>query len=289
MFFYFWEKSMKFQLKALAAAMVLAAAVPAQAALDLGTTGNGSMTIAVFDRVANVSALFDLGKNYSDFSVIGTSFADSNVDAEGVNFSWDLTSGDYATAWSTFAGLTNSANWQFAVLGGDNAGSGAGNRGLISTLNQPAVTAITTNPLQAQISVWDNYMGANTVDNGTIYQNHGTELFPTGVANGGSVGNVGLASALIYFGGNKPNAAGSVVVGNVGQSLAVYQNVTGSSAFGATTSTIFGNNAAFTFTANGALTYTTNDPVVVVPEADTWAMMLLGLGFMGFAARRKQA
>jgi hypothetical protein len=28
---------------------------------------------------------------------------------------------------------------------------------------------------------------------------------------------------------------------------------------------------------------------VVVPEADTWAMMLLGLGFMGFAARRKQA
>ena len=63
---------MKFQLKALAAAMVLAAAVPAQAALDLGTTGNSSMSIAVFDRVANVSALFDLGKSYSDFSVIGS-------------------------------------------------------------------------------------------------------------------------------------------------------------------------------------------------------------------------
>jgi hypothetical protein len=280
---------MKFQLKALAAAMVLAAAVPAHAAIDLGTTGNGSFTLSVFDRAANVSVLFDLGKNYSDFSVIGTSFADSNVDAEGTNFSWDLTSGDYATAWSTFTGLTTVANWQFAVIGTDNAGSGAGSRGLISTLNQPTVTAITTNPLGAQISNLDTYLGTNTVDSSVIYQNHGTELNPTGIANGASVGNVGQAFMGTYYNSGKPNAAGSVTVGNVGQSLAVYQNVFGSSAFGATTSTIFGNNAAFTFTANGALTYTTNDPVVVVPEADTWAMMLLGLGFMGFAARRKQA
>lgn len=280
---------MKFQLKAIAATVVLAAAVPAHAALDIGTTGNGSMVLSVFDRVANVSVLFDLGKNYSDFSVIGTSFADSNVDAEGTNFSWDLTSGDYATAWSTFTSLTTAANWQFAVIGNDNAGSGAGNRGLISTLNQASVTAITTNPLQAQISNLDTYVGTNAVDNAVIYQNHGTELFPTGIANGASVGNVGSAYMGTYYNSNKPNAAGSVTVGNVGQSLAVYQNVTGSSAFGATTSTIFGNNAAFTFTANGALTYTTNDPVVQVPEADTWAMMLLGLGFMGFASRRKQA
>ncbi|OYY48188.1 MAG: hypothetical protein B7Y48_10605 [Methylophilales bacterium 28-44-11] len=280
---------MKFQLKALAAAMVLVAAVPAHAALDYAT-GNNSMTIAVFDRVANVSALFDLGKSYSDFSVIGTSFADSNVDAEGTNFSWDLTSGDYATAWSTFTGLTTAANWQFAVIGTDNAGNGVGQRGLISTLNQPTVTAITTNPLGAQITTWDNYLSNNTIDLSVIYQNHGTVFNPTGVADGGSVGNVGLGSVLNYFGGGKANGgSNSVVVGNVGQSLAVYQNVIGSSNFGPTASTIFGNNAAFTFTANGALTYTTNDIVAEVPEADTWAMMLLGLGFMGFAARRKQA
>lgn len=279
---------MKFQLKALAAAMVLAAAVPAHAAVDLGTTGNGSLTIAVFDKVANVSAVFDLGKSYSDFSVIGTSFADSNVDDLGKSFSWDLTTGDYATAWSTFTSLTNSANWQFAVIAVDNAGSGNGSRGLISTLNQAAVTSLTNNPLQAQITTWDNYLGAQAVDNGTIYQNHGNDLVPTGIANGGSVGNVGLAYAGTYYNGNKPNAAGSVTVGNVGQSLAVYQNVLSTGAFGTSTSTIFANNAAFTFTANGALTYATN-PVVEVPEADTWAMMMLGLGFMGFVARRKQA
>lgn len=279
---------MKFQLKALAAAMVLAAAVPAHAAVDLGTTGNGSLSLSVFDRAANVSVVFDLGKSYSDFSVIGTSFADSNADDLGKSLSWNLTSGDYATAWSTFTSLTNSANWQFAVIAVDNAGSGAGNRGLISTLNQATVTALTTNPLQAQITNWDSYLAENTANSAVIYQNHGTDLVPTGVANGASVANVGQAYVGTYYLAGKNFNSGSIAVGNVGQSLAVYQNVTGSTAFGATTSTIFGNGAAFTFTANGALTYATN-PVVEVPEADTWAMMMLGLGFMGFVARRKQA
>jgi hypothetical protein len=284
MFFYFWEKSMKFQLKALAAAMVLAAAVPAQAAVEIGTTGNSSMSLAVFDKAANVSAVFDLGKSYSDFSVMpAASFADSNVDNAGTNFSWDLTSGDYATAWSTFIALVNPANLQFAVIGSDNAGTGAGQRGLISTLNQPTITPLTTNPLGQQITNWDSYLGTQQVDLSVVYQNH------TAVANGASVGNAGFGNALTYFGQNKNFSQGSVTVGNAGQSLAVYQNLYGSSGFAQTTSTIFANNAAFTFTANGQLTYTTNDPVVVVPEADTWAMMLFGLGFMGFAARRKQA
>ena len=275
---------MKFQLKAIAAAVVLAAAVPAQAAVDIGTTGNSSMSLAVFDRAANVSAVFDLGKNYSDFSVMpAASFADSNVDNVGTNFSWDLTSGDYATAWSTFMSLVNPANLQFAVIGSDNAGIGAGSRGLISTLNQETVSSLTTNPLGTQITNWDSYLGTQQVDLSVIYQNH------TEVANGASVGNAGLGNATTYFLQNKNNGAGSVSVGSAGQSLAVYQNLYASTAFGTTTSTILANNAAFTFTANGQLTYTTNDPVVVVPEADTWAMMLLGLGFMGFAARRKQA
>ncbi len=40
--------------------------------------------------------------------------------------------------------------------------------------------------------------------------------------------------------------------------------------------------------AAGVLTYNTA-ATAPVPEADTWAMMLLGLGFMGFVARRRQA
>jgi hypothetical protein len=268
---------MKFQLKALAAAMVLAAAVPAQAAIDFSSTGNSELTLAVFDRANNVSALFDLGMSYSEFSVIGTAFADSNVDAPGTSFSWDVTTGDYATAWSTFMASANVANLQFAVVGGDNTGTGVGLRGIISTLNGTLVP-VTNSALQTQLGTWDNYLADSQVDNGTVYQNHSL------VADGASVGNSGRANVLGFFGAGKNNAAGSVTVGNVGQSLAVFQQVSGASSFATGASTIFANNASFTFTADGVLTY-----VTAVPEADTWAMMLLGLGFMGFASRRKQA
>lgn len=275
---------MKFQLKALAAAMVLAAAVPAQAAVTFSSTGNGELSLAVFDRENNVSALFDLGKSYSEFNVIGSSFADSNVDAVGTNFSWDLTGGDYATAWTTFLSLANPANLQFAVLGGDNnAGTAAGNKSMISTLNAPLLP-VNNSVLLAQLAGWDAYLADAQVDGGgTVYQNHSL------VANGSSVGNAGFANVLGYFGLNSNNGAGAVTVGSVGQSLSVFQQVSGTSSFAKGAATVFENNATFTLSANGLLTYATNDPVVVVPEADTWAMMLLGLGFMGFAARRKQA
>ncbi|WP_047533412.1 PEP-CTERM sorting domain-containing protein [Methylotenera sp. N17] len=274
---------MKFQLKALAAAMVLAAAVPAQAAIDFASTGNSSLSLAVFDSVNNVSALFDLGKSYSDFSVIGSSFADSNIDALGTNLSWNLTGGDYSTAWNTFLSSANIANLQFAVIAADNnAGTAAGNKGIISTLNAETVTSVNNLVLLAQLAGWDTYLAAGQTDNGTIYQNH---LL---VDNGASVGNSGKANTLGYFGQNKNNAAGGVSVGNIGQSLAVYQQVSGPSTTSTGAFTLFGNNATFTLGTNGVLTYATA-PVVEVPEADTWAMMMLGLGFMGFVARRKQA
>lgn len=274
---------MKFQLKALAAAMVLAAAVPAHAAIEFSSTGNGGLSLAVFDSVNNVSALFDLGKNYSDFSVIGASFADSNIDALGTNLSWNLTTGDYATAWNTFLSSANVANLQFAVIGGDNNAGTAGNRGIISTLNAEAAVGVTNTVLFAQIGTWDQYLADAQTSNGTIYQNH------TLVDNGASVGNSGKANTQGYFAGTgKNNAAGNVSVGNIGQSLAVYQQVSGASTLSVGAYTIFANNATFTLGTNGVLTYATA-PVVEVPEADTWAMMMLGLGFMGFVARRKQA
>lgn len=278
---------MKFQLKALAAAMVLAAAVPAQAASDFASTGNSGMSLVVFDATNNVSALFDLGKSYSDFSVIGSSFADSNVDALGTNFSWDLTSGSYATGWTTFLSSANIANLQYAVLGGDNnAGTAAGNKGIISTLNTVtgSLVSVPNTVLNNQLGRWDLFLADAQTDNGTVYQNH------TLVDNGASVGfgDVNSNTQRYFDNTGKNNAAGPISVGNIGQSLAVYQQVNSTSFLNPGVSTVFANNAAFTLGANGTLTFTT-DPIVQVPEADTWAMMLLGLGFMGFAARRKQA
>ncbi|MDP3609257.1 MAG: PEP-CTERM sorting domain-containing protein [Methylophilus sp.] len=273
---------MKFQLKALAAAMVLAAAVPAQAAMQEGGSGNSSLTVAVYDSSTGYGGLFDLGKSYSDFNKVGTSFANSNVDAVGTNFSWDLTTGDYAAAWNGLLASVNPANLFFTVIAVDTIGTGAGNRGLISTLNTDSVETITGPNLSTLTNNWNSYLIEAQVT-APIFQNHSV------VENGASYGNQGLGTTAQYFLNNKPNGRGNISGGLIGSTLDVYQVVSGASNIAASTYSIFGNGAAFTLAANGLLTYTTNDPVVVVPEADTWAMMLLGLGFMGFAARRKQA
>ena len=276
---------MKFQLKALAAALALVAAVPAQAALNNPfTTGNGSLVLTVFDSANNISALFDLGLNYSDFSIAGTSFPASN--ALTANYSWNLTAnglnngiqGDYATAWSTFAATANEAGASWAVVAGDNLGAGAGSRGYISTFTNTGVLGPNNSSVTVQaLANLGNYTDAAGV---AAVQNHST------TANGGSVSLISTAGYYLpYYLADKNSNSGEIAIGAINSSLDVIQRTTGSGNLVQTTNTIF-TDAKFTLTSAGQLSYTT---VAAVPEADTWAMMLLGLGFMGFVARRKQA
>ena len=268
---------MKFQLKALAAAAILAAALPAQAAIDTAASGNSSLILAVYDTTANISALFDLGKNYSDFNVAGASFANSGVTNPGTSFSWNLASGDYATAWSQFLTTATLPNIKYAVVAQDNTGSGAGGRGLISTYS-----AFATNPTTGQLggiaTNFDTMTGANTVGSAVLFENHSI------VANGASVANNGQPYSPNYFGSGKNGGLGPFAVGAIGGDLGVFQYTSAATTFVTPTLTVFGNGAKFNLSNSGSLTY-----VVPVPEADTWAMMMLGLGFMGFVARRKQA
>ena len=274
---------MKFQLKALAAALVLVAALPAHAITDTALSGNSSLVLAVYDTGRNISALFDLGKNYSDFTIAGTT-PNSGVTAEGTSFAWNVAAGDYAQAWSLFGSTTNAV---YAVVAMDNAGSGAGARGLISTYS-----AIVNNPTSGQLQTiaqnFDSYVGGNALDSNVTYQNHGTLLSPTGIANGASVSSTGSSYAPNYFGAGKNFNLGPVAVGTVGSDLSVFQ-YTATTSFAPPTFTAFGNGAKFNLSSAGTLTYSTNPIITNVPEADTWAMMLLGLSVMGAVARRKQA
>ena len=274
---------MKFQLKALTAAAILAAALPAQAAIDTAALGNSSLILTAYDTVANISATFDLGKNYSDFNVFGASFANSGVTNAGTSFSWNLASGDYATAWSQFLTTATLPNIQYAVVAQDNTGAGAGNRGLISTYSS-LPTIASNNPTSGQLggiaTNFDTFVGANTVGSAVLFENHSI------VANGSSVANSGQPYAPNYFGSGKNGGLGPVAVGAIGSDLGVFQYISEATTFVRTTPVVFGNSAKFNLANNGSLVYST---VAAVPEADTWAMMMLGLGFMGFVARRKQA
>lgn len=277
---------MKFQLKALAAALALVAVVPAQAALDSTGTGNGSLVLTVFDSANNISALFDLGLNYSDFNLSSTNFPASN--ALTANYAWDLTAnglnngiqGDYATAWSTFAATANEAGASWAVVAADNLGAGVGSRGFISTIANSAapVAALNSNltvAIGGNLAVYTDAAGVAAV------QNHSTAL------NGANVSLINTAGYYLpYYLADKNNNTGAIAIGAINSSLDVIQRTVGANSLAQSSQTIFGNGAKFTLTSAGQLSYTTLAPV---PEADTWAMMLLGLGFMGFVARRKQA
>lgn len=267
---------MKFQLKAIAAAAILAAALPAQAAMDTPTTGNSSFVLTVLDKVANVSASFDLGKNYLDFNQVSTAGAVSTVANQGTSFSWDLASNvDYSSAWSSFLGVATLPNIEYAITAADNTGSpGPGSRGYITTLKTPGLSLSNSGMITGMGNfetyiVGQNFLG-HTAANGSYYSD---------TAN----------AASVLYNSNRVGGSsnGPLTLGTIGSSLGVIQiTYGGTTAFAPTLATVFGNGAQFTLASNGALTYTT---LAAVPEADTWAMMLLGLGFMGFVARRKQA
>ncbi len=282
---YFWEIHMKFQLKALVAALALVAAVPAQAAIAPGSTGNGELVLTVWDQVANISATFDLGKSYSEFSIAGTAFPNSGVTANDTAFSWNLsTDAGYSTAWGQFLAASNSANTVYAIGASDAIGAGAGSRGLITSFAE-AGNNITTGQVQNATVNFDAYTNGTSFGPSVLFENHSL------VANGSSVANAGAGYALAQYGITSKVGAnsgiGAKAIGAIGSNLQVAQYVTAGSSFATAPLTIFGNGAKFNLSNTGLLTYTTN--VTAVPEADTWAMMLLGLGFMGFVARRKQA
>ena len=278
---------MKFQLKALAAALALAVTLPAHAAIDKANTGNGSLVLTLLDRVGTISATFDLGKNYSNFTVapnvaantaLNGGFLTSNVDAAGTSFSWNLTQGDYAAAWTSFLAVGTLANTQWGVLAGDGLGSGAGGRGYITTASAAGTTISGAN-VSTDVGNLDTYLTqVNAEGNHSI------------VADGGSTATTGsgyAGGALIGLNGAL-SGKGPTTLGAVGADLGVIQVSTVANSLNAANQYTFANNAHFNLSSTGLLTYSTT-AVAAVPEADTWAMMFMGLGLMGFIARRKQA
>ena len=273
---------MKLKMKVLAVAM-LAAASSANAAIDLGTTGNSSLFLTIVDTTNNVSFLADLGKNFSDFNVASTNFANSGVTASGTSFSWDMTTADWAPIYSTFVSAASaSSNWKWAVSATDGAGTGAGSRSFISSYSSLGSSITTTQTIQA-IGNFDSYLGPNTTSF-TVATNMNTVANGAGVSNSGQGYAIGVGyKADGRFGGS---SGGVIALQSIGTDAGVAQYVIAGSSLTPSTRTLFDNGAKFNLASNGLLTYSTA-PVTPVPEADTWMLMLLGLGLMGYKSTRK--
>lgn len=276
---------MKFQYKALVAALALsAAAVPAQAGVQKAVlNGDSSMVLTLLDFSSNVSAMFDLGYTYSQFNqLVVDAHTNGTLNAGGLtkSLSFDLTSGDYADAWNTFSGLVNPANVKWAVYAADGQGTGVGAQGDITTYKSGANLTATTQ-LTTAIANFNGY-----VNNAGFTGNHLTVADGAGVTTSNtSLAFAGRATA--YGSTGRVNAAGHVSMNTLDTSMTVVQRLTGANAGQPVSfSTLGQNNKNFLFTMSSTGTL---DFVVPVPEADSYAMLLAGLGVAGLVARRRQA
>ncbi|MGY1488796.1 PEP-CTERM sorting domain-containing protein [Methylobacillus pratensis] len=248
---------MNIKMKALIAAAVAAMSVSgaANAALTTGATGNSSLVLAVWDVTNKVSVTFDLGFDYAGFSAGST--------GSSTSFSWDLTSGSYADVWNVLGG----DNLLWGVVATDYNGSitEAGSMGFISTVKEGQSLSSTLAMAQfgRPMAKFDEYL----VDNNEK----------------GNVASAGNAYAGTFFTGSKLFNFGPVVLDAVGNEQGVVQYFSAVGAAGRLTYVEY--DATFKLDANGLLTYT----VAAIPEPETYALLLAGLGLVGAAARRRKS
>ena len=309
---------MNMKLKLIVAALALVAAGGANAAMDNAASGNGSlmMNLRFYDTAPstqNVSAGFDLGVSMDEAlawnGVAGFTrtwnLSTGAVTGSGITGSQAV--GTYGTAWSSFnstvaaSSVANPASKiEFNVIALDMTGEGtAGVDGIryLSTADTSFVNITNSNLIA--FKDMDAYVNAN---NGL-----GTHA---SAANGASVVNKGVGAA--YFGTVSGSTTGDSWVAHTSEdttkTLVTAQDfwlLTNAAGNGAATSakTAFGvdlnhngsigageystwsvDAAAGTITYANAGTY-----IAPVPEPETYALMLAGLGLVGFMARRHKA
>lgn len=270
---------MKFQVKALVAALALSAAtVPAQAAMTFATSGDSSMILTLLDFNSNVSATFDLGYSYTTFQDLVTAASTTGT------YTFDLASGDYAGAWGSFWNIASATTTKWAVYAADGTGAGVGARGIISTYASGA-NLTNSNQLQTSIANFNGYM-----TNNNALENHNS------VENGASVVTSNLSRAYAggtaYGSAGRINGQGHVSMTTLGNDMTVVQQLTGAAAASPVAFNTLGNaqgDYKFNMSTAGTLTFSVPGVATPVPEADSYAMLLAGLSVIGLVARRRKA
>lgn len=289
---------MNCKFKALAVAVAMAASAPALAAIEGGPTGNGELLLNV--RYYNgdpltggddISGLFDLGIRMNDMIALN-----GQTD---ISKSWDMTGGAYGASWNQLVNFVTSHGGaldqiRYNVIALDSSNPNvAGGVHYLTTANVDAYPTIGNANVKGLVGM-QQYVDANN-SRGT----HATD------ANGASTATPTDAPNS-FFGAINGAGQGDTWLTKAGldttQPLGADQNFwllttssTSSLAKGIATpfgadldqnGSITGNEfSKFNLNANGALTFTS--PVSAVPEADTWAMLLAGLGMLGMMVRRR--
>ncbi len=280
---------MKLKMKLITAAVALAASAGANAAMDNLLSGNSSLAFIALDNTGTpISAMMDLNYNLNDFlptamSAPGTHIVwDFNANSLTVNGVAQAISPTWSGAMSTFAASAQAAETKWAVIAGDSLTSSvAGDVRYLTTSNDPLATLQTQTKFNLTgMSLVDglfnanNLLQTNPIDGSTAsagqafvntYSSVGPAFKWSGKFVGDSFANEGTASKFYMLDTNT----------GIGSQKALVTQFAAANPTGP---------ATFSYTA-GVLTYN----VAAVPEPSEYALMLAGLGMLGFIARRRLA
>lgn len=293
---------MNFKLKVLAAVAILAASGPALATVPTindidGKNGNGDLLLNVRFYDANtaneISGVFDLGVTLS--SVL----AQNNVaGVGGYNQSWDLTSApNYSASWNTLTSFISShggnlTDAHFNVIALNSLTPNTkGGVGYLTTMNTDAYPSLSNASLKG-FSNMQLYIDANGTALATTHST--TDVFATDNSFFGQINGSGLGDTWLA----KTGDTGMNVGGNT---HLFYLTTSSTASLAQSSKTAFGydlsgdhliNPGSSEFTnvalgANGVLTISSPSVAAPIPEANTWAMMLAGLGMLGMMVRRR--
>lgn len=256
---------MKFSLKSIAAAVVMAAAASSSfAAIDAGATGNGELFFNIWD--ASGSYTRDLNITISSF--------ESQIAAGG---SLNLSFAQDATFTSFLAGA-NAATLKWNVVAGDSVNP----LRILTTYTAPEVAPLTDNNTKAASTNVRNFATAvNQVigANDSVAVNSGSAAY-AGNATAGKFG-IKLGSVLNF------DTTGTLANNSFASGLGFMRinALTTGTAPSVYNEYMDGASAVNVYLdANKTLHIAALAPV---PEPESYAMLLAGLGMIGFMARRR--
>ena len=252
------------KLKMIAAALAFAAAGNANALIVDGSTGNGELFMTVLDAVGQKSYTLDLNLTMNDF-----------LSGVAANASYNYAADANMTSFlSTAAGPLV---WAIGAL--DTAGATATNTyRFITTASVIDSTNTLTNLKLKDLQGSNKLLGDANADIGDA-----TSLIVNDISR--------LAYAdSSAWGDNWGGTANFIATGAIGDSMDLYLLRQSSGAFAARFSPSIYEALNFNGNAYQAtLDMSGNLQVAAVPEPETYALMLAGLGLVGFMARRRKA
>ena len=248
----------------LAAALVAAASVPAMASIAKPSTGNGELFLVVWDQVDKVSYVKDLGIFMDSFN----GNADLSYSLNDANF-------------TGFLGMANTtvSDIKFSVMAGDSGGV----KRLFSTVDS-ALTPYGNQNLTDGTAFLNNFTSFQVTES-----LHTTHAGGTAV-NGTSYDTEGK-NAYFLTGGYGPNlqtsTMGAWTNSNLVGTSSVFRSFSSVGLAGGNPTLQSDFLGQWNVTQNnGAWTAAYN--VAAIPEPSSIAMMLAGLGVLGFVARRRR-